>query len=43
MPLVAGSPHNLKITTRADLAIAEAILRDRTEAGLPGNHMKEER
>jgi len=31
VPLVEGSPHNLKITTRADLGIAEAILRDRAE------------
>ena len=32
VPLVEGSPHNLKITTRADLAIAEAILHDRARA-----------
>lgn len=29
VPLVEGSPQNLKITTRADLEIAEAILRER--------------
>jgi len=32
VPLVAGSPENIKLTTRADLVVAAAILRARAEA-----------
>ena len=34
--LVAGSPTNLKITTREDLALAEAILKSRPKPKAPG-------
>jgi len=32
VPLVEGSPENIKLTTRADLVVAAAILRARAEA-----------